>query len=105
MSLIGKLYRIEREHKDATPEVRYLARQSGSVPVLAELHAWMLKNAPVVIPKSALGTALTYVGDLWSKLVRYTERGDLPAAKSVDAVDALLPWNLRIADLAGKTGM
>jgi len=30
---------------------------------------------------------------------------DLPAAKSVEAVEALLPWNLRIADLAGKTGM
>lgn len=166
ISLIGKLYRIEREHKDATPEARYLARQSDSVPVLAELRAWMLKNAPVVIPKSALGTALAYMGNLWSKLVRYTERGDLPidnnrcenairpfvvgrkawlfsdtpagahasaviyslvqtakanglepytwlrrvlrdlpAAKSVEAVETLLPWNLRIADLAGKTGL
>jgi transposase len=166
VSLIGKLYRIEREHKEATPEVRYLARQSSSVPVLAELHAWMLKNTPVVIPKSALGTALAYMGNLWSKLVRYTERGDLPidnnrcenairpfvvgrkawlfsdtpagahasaviyslvqtakanglepytwlrrvlrdlpAAKSVDAVEALLPWNLRIADLVDKTGL
>jgi len=164
VSLIGKLYRIEREHKEATPEARYLARQSDSVPVLAELHAWMLKNAPVVIPKSALGTALAYMGNLWSKLVRYTERGDLPidnnrcenairpfvigrkawlfsdtpagahasaviyslvqtakanglepytwlrrvlrdlpAAKSVEAVEVLLPWNLRMADLVGKT--
>jgi len=164
LSLIGKLYRIEREHKDAAPEARYLARQSDSVPVLAELHAWMLKNAPVVIPKSALGTALAYMGNLWSKLVRYTERGDLPidnnrcenairpfvvgrkawlfsdtpagahasaviyslvqtakanglepytwlrrvlrdlpAAKTVEAVEALLPWNLRIADLVNKT--
>jgi len=164
LSLIGKLYRIEREHKDAAPEARYLARQSDSVPVLAELHAWMLKNAPVVIPKSALGTALAYMGNLWSKLVRYTERGDLPidnnrcenairpfvvgrkawlfsdtpagahasamiyslvqtakanglepytwlrrvlrdlpAAKTVEAVETLLPWNLRIADLVNKT--
>jgi hypothetical protein len=164
VSLIGKLYRIEREHKDATPEARYLARQSDSVPVLADLHAWMLKNAPLVIPKSALGTALAYMGNLWSKLVRYTERGDLPidnnrcenairpfvvgrkawlfsdtsagahasaviyslvqtakanglepytwlrrvlrdlpAATSVEAVEELLPWNLRIADLVDKT--
>jgi len=29
----------------------------------------------------------------------------LPAAKSVDAVEALLPWNLRIADLVDKTGL
>ena len=162
--LIGKLYRIEREHKEATIEVRHLARQSASVPVLDELHAWMLKTAPLVMPKSALGTALAYMGNLWPLLTRYTQRGDLPIdnnrcenairpfvigrkawlfsdtpagarasaviyslvqtaqanglepyswlrrvlrelpnAKSVDAVEALLPWNLRIADLVGKT--
>ena len=72
VSLIGKLYRIEREHKDATPEDRYLARQGNSVAVLAELHAWMLKNTPVVTPKSALGTALAYTGHLWPQLTRYT---------------------------------
>ena len=75
---IGKLYRIEREHKEASIEVRHLARQSASVPVLDELHAWMLKTAPLVMPKSALGTALAYMGNLWPQLTRYTERGDLP---------------------------
>jgi hypothetical protein len=28
---------------------------------------------------------------------------DFPAAKTVEAVEALLPWNLRISDLVGKT--
>ena len=28
---------------------------------------------------------------------------DLPAAKTVEAVEALLPWNLRLTDLADKT--
>ncbi len=78
VSLIGKLYRIEREHKEASIEVRHLARQSASVPVLDELHAWMLKTAPLVMPKSALGTALAYMGHLWPQLTRYTQRGDLP---------------------------
>jgi hypothetical protein len=27
---------------------------------------------------------------------------DLPAAKSVEAVEALLPWNLPLTDLVGK---
>jgi hypothetical protein len=27
---------------------------------------------------------------------------DLPAAKSVEAVETLLPWNLRLTDLVGK---
>ena len=78
VSLIGKLYRIEREHKNATLKDRHLARQSSSVPVLAELHAWMLKATPLVTPKSALGTALAYMRNLWPQLTRYTERGDLP---------------------------
>jgi transposase len=164
VNLIGKLYRVEREHKDATPEVRHLARQSTSTPVLAELHAWMLKTTPLVTPKSALGTALAYMGNLWPQLTRYTERGDLPidnnrcenairpfvvgrkawlfsdtpagahasaviyslvqtvkanglepytwlrrvlrdlpATKSVEEVEALLPWNLRLTDLVGKS--
>ncbi|GGE91624.1 hypothetical protein GCM10008020_40800 [Massilia psychrophila] len=29
-------------------------------------------------PKSALGTALSYLRDYWPRLTRYTERGDLP---------------------------
>jgi len=164
VSLIGKLYRIEREHKEAAPVDRHQARQQGSVPVLAELHAWMLTHTPMVTPKSALGTALAYMGNLWPQLTRYTERGDLPidnnrcenairpfvvgrkawlfsdtpagahasaviyslvqtakanglepyawlrrvlrdlpAAKTVEAVEALLPWNLRIPDILAKS--
>ena len=165
VSLIGKLYRIEREHKDAMPEDRHFARQASSVPILAELHAWMLRHAPLVTPRSTLGTALAYMSNLWPQLTRYTERGDLPidnnrcenairpfvlgrkawlfsdtpagahasaviyslvqtakanglepytwlrwvlrdlpVAQSVEAVEALLPWNLRIPDLLDKTG-
>ncbi|MEO8407696.1 MAG: IS66 family transposase [Oxalobacteraceae bacterium] len=78
VAMIGKLYRIERDHKDATDEVRLMARQQHSVPALAQLHAWMEKTLPVVTPKSALGTALSYMRDYWSMLERYTERGDLP---------------------------
>lgn len=163
VSLIGKLYGVEREHKDAAPQVRHLARQQRSVPVLAELRAWMLQNTPLVTPKSALGTALAYMGNLWAQLTRYTERADLPidnnrcenairpfvmgrkawlfsdtpagahasaviyslvqtakanglepytwlrrvlrdlpTAKTVEEVEALLPWNLRLTDLVGN---
>lgn len=41
VALIGKLYRIERDHKDATVQERYDARQALSLPVLAALHDWM----------------------------------------------------------------
>jgi len=164
VALIGKLYGIEREYRQAKLEDRHAARQRASVPILAELHAWMLRNLPLVTPKSALGTALAYMSNLWPQLARYTERGDLPidnnrcenairpfvigrkawlfsdtpagahasaviyslvqtakangvepyawlrrvlrdlpAAQTVDAVEALLPWNLRIPAILGNT--
>lgn len=78
VALIGKLYRIERDHKDATDAARLLARQQFSVAALADLHAWMEKTLPAVTPKSALGTALSYMRNYWPMLTRYTERGDLP---------------------------
>lgn len=78
LAMIGKLYGMERERKDATMDARYAARQEQSIPVLNELHDWMEMLLPRVPPKSALGTALSYMRDYWGKLVRYTERGDLP---------------------------
>lgn len=78
VAMIGKLYAIEREHKDSTIEARYAARQQKSIPALDELHDWMEKLLPMVPPKSALGGALSYMRDYWGKLVRYPERGDLP---------------------------
>ena len=78
VALIGKLYAIERDYKDASEQARLIARQQHSVPVLARIHAWLEKTLPGVTPKSALGTALAYLKKYWSRLIRYTERGDLP---------------------------
>lgn len=78
LAMIGKLYRIERDHKDVSDQERLLARQQQSLPALAELNAWMKKLLPAVPPKSALGSALSYLHDYWPMLTRYTERGDLP---------------------------
>ena len=78
VAMIGKLYAIEKEHKNSTDDVRYAARQERSNPALDELRDWMEKMLPMVPPKSALGTALSYMRSYWDKLVRFTERGDLP---------------------------
>ncbi len=163
VALIGKLYGIEKKYRDATDEERCLARQTLSVPVLAQLRAWLDKTQPTVLPKSALGTALSYMNKYWDKLMRYSERGDLPidnnraenairpfvigrkawlfsdtpaganasaiiysmvetakangldpyawlrrimrdlpAARTVDEIEALLPWNLHAMDLTSK---
>lgn len=164
VAMIGKLYAIEREYKDAEIEARHAARQQKSIPALNELHDWMEKLLPMVPPKSALGAALSYMRDYWAKLIRYPERGDLPidnnrcenairpfvigrkawlfsdtpagadasaiiyslvetakangiepytwlrhvlehlpAARTADEMDKLLPWNFHAATLAGIT--
>ena len=78
VALIGRLYGIERDCKDASDEKRFLARQQLSLPILTELREWLNKTRPAVVPNSALGRALSYMHDYWGKLIRYIERGDLP---------------------------
>ena len=78
IALIGKLYRIERECAQAGDAVRLEQRQRYSVPALADLREWLDKTRPVVAPQTALGKALAYLDKYWKRLVRYTERGDLP---------------------------
>jgi len=163
VALIGKLYGLEKDHKEAKDPERFLARQQFSVPVLAKLREWLDKTRPAVVPGSALGRALSYLHDYWGKLIRYVERGDLPidnnrcenairpfvigrkawlfsdtpagaqasaviysllqtakanghepyawlrrvmrvlpAAKTVEEIEALLPWNLHALDLTSE---
>jgi hypothetical protein len=163
VALIGKLYGIEKDYKDANDLERFAARQQRSLPVLTELREWLNKTQPTVVPGSALGRALSYMYDYWTKLNRYVERGDLPidnnrvensirpfvigrkawlfsdtpaganasaviysllqtakanghepyawlrrvmrdlpAAKTVEEIEALLPWNLHAMDLTSE---
>jgi len=165
VALIGKLYGVERDCKEAQDEARWRARQESSLPILAELREWLDKTRPAVVPGSALGKALSYMNDYWNKLIRYVERGDLPidnnrcenairpfvvgrkawlfsdtpaganasaviysllqtakanghepyiwlrrvlrdlpAAQTVEEIEALLPWNLHVLDLTSDRG-
>ena len=78
LNLINKLYGIEREGKDVSDEQRLLLRQQKSDPVLTQLKGWLDKTHGQVTPQSALGKAIGYLANNWSKLIRYTEAGHLP---------------------------
>ena len=71
--LIGKLYDIEREMRDAHPEARKTARLNRSQPILHELRQWLESTAPAVPPGSLFGKALYYLNAQWPKLIRYIE--------------------------------
>ena len=78
LGLINKLYGIERDLKAASDEARQAGRQQHSVPLLAQLRAWLEKTQPQVTAQNALGKALSYLASNWSRLVRYVEAGFLP---------------------------
>lgn len=77
-TMINKLYGIEREFKDASDEPRFIGRQGRSLPILAQLKGWLEKTQPQVTPQSALGKAVNYLANNWSRLEHYVEAGFLP---------------------------
>ena len=74
---IQDLYDVEREAREhkLSFEQRKELRQKESVPVLAELEAWMRDQLNQVLPKSAIGEAIAYTLKLWKRLIRYAEDG------------------------------
>lgn len=75
---IGNLYRLEREMKQCTPAERLERRQQHSIPILAELRAWLEACVNAVLPQSALGKAVHYTLAQWPKLARFIDNGDIP---------------------------
>ena len=76
---IARLYAVEKSARQAGiagDDLRQL-RQQGAVPVLNELHTYLLKIRDEVLPKSAAGQAVNYALKNWQALMRYTEDGSL----------------------------
>jgi len=74
---IQALYQVENSarEQELTFEQRKELRRKESLPVLAELENWMKDQLIQVLPKSAIGEAITYTLKLWKRLARYTEDG------------------------------
>ena len=68
-----KLFKLEEEYADLTPEERKERRQERSKPVLDAMLAWA--NTRTAAPKSELGKALTYLKNQWQTLTVFLEDG------------------------------
>ena len=79
LSEIQKLYAIERHARQAelSNDQRYVLRQQQAVPVLEELHTWLLEQAAIVLPKSLIGQAVAYTLRRIKTLSLYTTDGRL----------------------------
>lgn len=56
----NKLFKLEEEIKNTSPEERMKHRLEKAKPLLEEYFAWAEKNEPIVLPKSKLGEAISY---------------------------------------------
>ena len=70
-----KLFTIERELQDLTPEERYEERLKREKPLLDQFKAWA--DSREVLSKSKLGKAFTYLRNQWELLTSYLLDGRL----------------------------
>lgn len=79
LAYIRLLYDVEREARDQKlgPEARHTLRQAKSKPILEDIHAFLEREQPQVLPKSPEGQAIAYTLSNWKALTRYCEDGDL----------------------------
>jgi len=79
LAYIAQLYAVEKRARQSSVlgEDLRLLREQASLPVLAQLHEYLLKIRDEVLPKSAAGTATAYALKNWVALNRYCEDGDL----------------------------
>lgn len=79
---IGKLFAVEAQAKDMTPDQRQQIRAAQSQPVLAELQTLLMQNLHHVLPQSLFGKALHYLHGQWPKLIRYVDNGAWPISNN-----------------------
>lgn len=77
LNFCNQLYAIERKLKELSPKERHEERLKQSKPVLDAFLTWLKIQERNVLPKSALGSAITYCLNQWDKLVAFLEDGRL----------------------------
>ncbi|KAA3606145.1 MAG: IS66 family transposase, partial [Planctomycetota bacterium] len=77
MASIRRLYQLEKELQDRSPEERRQLRQDKAKPILENLKAKLKLEQSLVLPKSSYGKAIGYALRHWEALNRYLEDGDL----------------------------
>lgn len=79
LALIGELYKVERKCLEESLKEQEIQkrRQEQSKPVLNQIHEWLVKYQPQVVPKGLLGQAISYALNNWKALNVYVEDGRL----------------------------
>lgn len=71
-----KLYGIEEEIKDSSPEKRFYIRLTRCVPLAKAFEEWIQEQSQKVTPSSFAGKALTYARNEWQYLMNCFSSGE-----------------------------
>jgi transposase len=79
LAYIRLLYDVEREARDLVLDSagRLALRQEKSLPILADIEAYLRREQLEVLPKSPEGQAIAYTLSNWQALIRYCRDGAL----------------------------
>jgi transposase len=91
IELIGQLYGIEQDVRDAAVEVRLRERQSRGAPVADALHDWLTAHRARATAGTALARAIDYSLNRWGALTRYLGDARLPIDNNHDE-QQIRPW-------------
>jgi len=91
LTLIQKLYRIEKQAREFSLEKRYDYRIEEAKPLFEKLREWLDKNITQIPPTSATGKALNYLNKEWDKLIVYLKDGRLNIDNNL-AENAIRPF-------------
>ena len=91
LSMINKLYLIEREIKLLSHAEKLKVRQQKSVPQLDKLKKWLDNNRAKIAKDSLTGKAMTYLHNQWEKLIVYCTDGQL-SISNIMAENAIRPF-------------
>jgi transposase len=80
---IRQLFDIEDRARDFMPVERQVLRQLESVPILDRIERYLDELSQRILPKSALGKAMTYARNQWAALRRYVSDGRLTIDNNV----------------------
>ena len=80
---VRQLYDIEDRARDFMPVERQVLRQLESVPILDRIKSYLDDLSRRILPKSALGKAITYARNQWGALQRYVSDGRLTIDNNV----------------------
>src|SRR5262245_30639213 len=77
LARVRALYAVEADARSRSITGAALAahRQRHAVPILAAFADWLAQQGPRLLPKSAIGEAVTYAVHQWPSLVVYTQDG------------------------------